>query len=104
MNAKDIRKLNDTELEAFIASLQSKITYKVSQQGGLSAYGLQRNPVTLYPAQWERIDSDSERKARADFLAANKAEFDRIAADKAANPQKYKDMAAEAKRKAAAKA
>ena len=28
---------------------------KVSQKGGLSLYGLQRMPVTLYVEQWERL-------------------------------------------------
>ena len=28
---------------------------KVSQKGGLSVYGLQRMPVTLYVEQWDRL-------------------------------------------------
>ena len=28
---------------------------KVSQKGGVSVYGLQRMPVTLYAEQWERL-------------------------------------------------
>jgi len=28
---------------------------KVSQKGGMSLYGLQRMPVTLYVEQWERL-------------------------------------------------
>jgi hypothetical protein len=28
---------------------------KVSQKGGISVYGLQRMPVTLYLEQWERL-------------------------------------------------
>ena len=28
---------------------------KVSEKGGLSVYGLQRMPVTLYAGQWERL-------------------------------------------------
>jgi hypothetical protein len=28
---------------------------KVSQKGGVSVYGLQRMPVTLYAGQWERL-------------------------------------------------
>ena len=28
---------------------------KVSQKGGISVYGLQRMPVTLYVQQWERL-------------------------------------------------
>ena len=49
-----------------------QVTYKVSAKGALSAYGLQRMPVTLYAAQWERLDSDEERKRRAEFIKAHK--------------------------------
>ena len=28
---------------------------KVGQKGGISVYGLQRMPVTLYASQWERL-------------------------------------------------
>ncbi len=28
---------------------------KVSQKGGVSVYGLQRMPVTLYAGQWEKL-------------------------------------------------
>lgn len=32
-----------------------RITFKVSEKGALSVYGLQRMPVTLYVEQWERL-------------------------------------------------
>lgn len=32
-----------------------EITFKVSQKGALSVYGLGRFPVTLYKEQWERL-------------------------------------------------
>ena len=34
---------------------QSSLYCKVSQKGGISVYGLQRMPVTLYAQQWERL-------------------------------------------------
>ncbi len=52
------------------------ISFKVSQKGALSAYGLGRFPVTLYKEQWQRLlekkeellqfieQHDSELKAR----------------------------------------
>ncbi len=49
----------------------AQITYKVSEKGALSVYGLGRFPVTLYAEQWERLDSDSERKRRAEFIKGN---------------------------------
>jgi hypothetical protein len=54
-----------------------KITYKVSDKGAASAYGLGRFPVTLYAEQWERLDRDDERKARQDFLKAHAASLTR---------------------------
>ena len=47
------------------------ITYKVSSKGAVSVYGMGRFPVTLYAQQWERLDSDAERKRRAEFIKAN---------------------------------
>jgi len=32
-----------------------EITFRVSQKGALSVYGLGRFPVTLYKEQWERL-------------------------------------------------
>lgn len=31
------------------------VTFKVSDKGAVSLYGLQRFPVTLYAPQWERV-------------------------------------------------
>lgn len=34
---------------------RSTISFKVSEKGALSVYGLGRFPVTLYRQQWERL-------------------------------------------------
>ena len=48
---------------------------KVSQKGGLSLYGLQRMPVTLYVEQWERLlDFSDEIRA---FIKAHNSELKR---------------------------
>jgi len=70
------------EMKAEIAKLKAEIaaqpkvnviTYKVSDKGALSAYGLGRFPVTLYFEQWERLDADvANRKA---FMDTHKALF-----------------------------
>ena len=49
------------------------LTYKVSGKGALSVYGMGRFPVTLYVEQWERLDSESERKRRAEFIKSHKS-------------------------------
>lgn len=73
------------------------ITYKVSALGALSVYGLGRFPLTQYVSQWARLDSDTERAARAAFVAKHKADF-------AAGKDDPRFAAARAARDAAAKA
>jgi hypothetical protein len=55
----------------------SKLTYKVSEKGAVSVYGMGRFPVTLYVEQWERLDSDEERKRRREFIKANASKLTR---------------------------
>jgi hypothetical protein len=55
----------------------ARITYKVSEKGAVSAYGLGRFPVTLYVEQWERLDSEDERKRRQQFLKDQAKELTR---------------------------
>ena len=76
------------ENEALKAQLAAKgngkLSYKVSEKGALSVYGMGRFPVTLYAEQWEKLLSDEGLPA---FLAANKDKFstkaDKVAADAA---------------------
>lgn len=42
-------------LDEFERQRRGSLYCKVSQKGGLSLYGLQRMPVTLYVEQWERL-------------------------------------------------
>ncbi len=74
---------------------QAKISFKVSDKGAVSAYGLGRFPVTLYAQQWERLMSSSE--ACLEFIKANRGslatEADKIArkaAEKAAKAAESK--------------
>ena len=46
-------------------------------KGAVSVYGMGRFPVTLYVEQWERLDSDEERKRRQDFIKANASKLTR---------------------------
>jgi hypothetical protein len=65
------------ELKVKIAALEAKqqrsVTFKVSDKGGVSVYGLGRFPVTLYYEQWVRL-LDEVQKLR-DFLEENKAKL-----------------------------
>lgn len=42
------------ENEALKAS-KARITFKVSDKGAVSVYGLRRFPVTLYKSEWDRL-------------------------------------------------
>ncbi len=79
---QDLSKLNTQDMltllaqaQARIAELESKparkITFKVTDKGGVSAYGIGRFPVTLYKSQWEMlIAAGPELEA---FLKTNSA-------------------------------
>jgi len=64
------------ELKAKLAELEAKqqrsgaMTFKVSDKGGVSVYGLGRFPVTLYYEQWVKL-LDKSQDLR-DFLEENK--------------------------------
>lgn len=61
------------KLKAENASLKKArnagITYKVSEKGAVSVYGLGRFPVTLYKEQWERLLASSDQLKA--FIADN---------------------------------
>lgn len=45
-------------LRAQVAGLKAPkaLSFKVTEKGGVSVYGLQRFPVTLYPNQWAQLN------------------------------------------------
>jgi len=47
------------------------ISFKVSEKGGVSVYGLGRFPVTLYQEQWLRLFTEVENLKT--FIDANKS-------------------------------
>ena len=64
------------QLEAENAALRAKaaakirpVSFKVSEKGAISVYGLGRFPVTLYKSQWERLMGDMAKLQ--EFIAAN---------------------------------
>ena len=75
--------IQPSEAATLIEALKSngkaggQLTYKVSSKGVVSVYGMGRFPVTLYAEQWERLDSDKERKRRVEFIKANATELTR---------------------------
>ncbi len=49
------------------------ITFKVSQKGAVSVYGMGRFPVTLYKEQWEKLLA--RKDALLEFIEDNKADL-----------------------------
>ena len=85
-NFSDMTEMNDIEaqmaaLKARAAELKArnknKISMKVSTKGGISIYGLQRMPVTLYAEQWERIIDICKSGDLGTFISANEAQLTR---------------------------
>jgi hypothetical protein len=75
----DLNALSREQLLALVATMQKqgqrKITYKVSEKGALSVYGLGRFPLTAYASQWERLIEDLD--AMKAFMKANASLFSR---------------------------
>ena len=72
-------KANAAEARATAAEAKSArtgtLTLKVSEKGGISLYGLQRMPVTLYVNQWEKLIAHVPTLQA--FMAANTASLSR---------------------------
>ena len=72
---KELERLR-AENEALRASRRAgALTFKVSEKGAVSVYGLGRFPVTLYQEQWEKLLGMTE-ELRA-FIAANRDQLKR---------------------------
>ena len=69
--------LTPEQMAARIAELEGRLTkggtisFKVSEKGAVSVYGLGRFPVTLYLEQWDALLSDAA-ELRV-FIEANKS-------------------------------
>jgi hypothetical protein len=63
-------KLSPVQAAAMLKPVSAgRITFKVSEKGAVSVYGLQRMPVTLYSGQWERLLEQAD--AIREFIKAN---------------------------------
>ena len=61
------------ELKALKQTVKNQVRMKVSAKGGISIYGLQRMPVTLYAGQWERIIDMCKSGDLGTFINDNEA-------------------------------
>lgn len=55
------------------AELTKEIKFKVSPKGGVSVYGLQRLPTTLYKEQWRKLMEHSEELLK--FIQEHESEL-----------------------------
>ena len=71
----DLNTMTKEQLVALIAQMQAqparKLSFKVTDKGGLSVYGLGRFPTTLYRSQWERLLEPAVVAELKAFIAAN---------------------------------
>lgn len=78
-NAEDLQRELE-QLRAENASLRQardrSLTFKVSEKGGVSVYGLGRFPVTLYIEQWTALLDNAE--ALRGFMSEHAAELKRL--------------------------
>jgi hypothetical protein len=74
------------ELKALKQTVKNQVRMKVSAKGGISIYGLQRMPVTLYAGQWERIIDMCKSGDLGTFISDNEAILTRKEAKTEAAP------------------
>lgn len=75
INTEALAGMTQAQLIALVTSMAAqparKLSFKVTEKGGLSVYGLGRFPTTLYRSQWERLlDTDTVVQIKA-FIVAN---------------------------------
>jgi hypothetical protein len=64
-------KAENEALKARNAHRAPGLSFKVSEKGGVSVYGLGRFPVTLYREQWERLLAPEQVEALRAFIVAH---------------------------------
>jgi hypothetical protein len=71
----DLSKMSREQLLAYVATLQreqaAKVSFKVSEKGALSIYGLGRWPITLYKSQFDALFTDENIRRAREFRKAN---------------------------------
>lgn len=55
------------------------LSFKVSEKGAVSVYGMGRFPITLYGEQWDRLLEDGQVKALKAFIEANRSRLSKKA-------------------------
>lgn len=75
LNTAALAGMTSEQLIALITQMAAqparKLSFKVTDKGGLSVYGLGRFPTTLYRSQWERLLAPDTVVAIEAFMKAN---------------------------------
>lgn len=75
INTQALQGMTQEQLIALIGQMAAqparKLSFKVTEKGGLSVYGLGRFPTTLYRSQWERLLAPDTITALNAFMVAN---------------------------------
>ena len=66
-------KMENQKLKSQKSGIKSELSFKVSQKGAVSVYGMGRFPVTLYKEQWERLLAKSSDLL--DFIRENESKL-----------------------------
>ena len=56
------------EVAAMRKQVGKALSFKVSEKGAVSVYGLQRFPITLYSNQWERLLKPEQAQAILELI------------------------------------
>jgi hypothetical protein len=77
INTAALSGMSQAELIALVTAMAAqparKLSFKVTDKGGLSVYGLGRFPTTLYRSQWERLLAPDTVTAINAFISVNAA-------------------------------
>jgi hypothetical protein len=60
------------ELKAAKEKARSRVSFKVTDKGGISLYGVGRFPVTLYISQWDTVSEEITSGRLAAFIEENR--------------------------------
>ena len=74
-----LARIAELEKQAAGSKRSGQMSFKVSEKGGVSVYGLGRFPVTLYYEQWQRLLGATEDLKT--FLEENKDKLKLKSAD-----------------------
>jgi hypothetical protein len=62
-------------LRAFYLAERKTLSYKISEKGAISFYGIRKMPITLYQEELDQVHTTARNEAFKQFLMANRAQL-----------------------------